>query len=275
VRYCELNSAVNPVYAINDHRVQRNFRVRADAMARTPTAKTEFDRRGHSHIRNVLNGESARALYRWLRDDASWGLKLCNGERVLGVPPSEYSRCTSSDLRGFADIAYTAARLGFAFMREEIWCSSATMQGYPEGGHVVAPLLDLLNSDELQKLIVAVTGYVSTRLLKVAIERHKPGHFCTFNNGSSPSARLGVRLDLTPAWQVDWGGLCEFTNFFGAVDAAYRPEFNSLTIYSLSRPQGISFVAPFARAARYTVVCQLAASNVDEVNSSDAVCSSN
>jgi hypothetical protein len=107
-----------------------------------------------------------------------------------------------------------------------------------------------------------VLGVTSVELLRVTVERYKPGHFFGFTAGSPPEAQFGFCFDLTPSWVSEWGGLLEICSFSGGLECTYLPRFNCMAFYGLWKSRGISCVAPFAREARYAIVGQLAAPQI-------------
>lgn len=231
-------------------------RVANDVSAFTVRAGTAS---GHLSVPCFLNGESARALYRWLRDEASWGLKVCEGSRILGIAPEAYQLCTPKQLRECAQIAYSAAERGFGFVREEVWDPLLCADGPTDESGVLDELVRFVRSEDFGRFICRVTQCTSVELVRVSIERYACGHFFAHTSGPPPDAEIGFSLELTPAWTGDWGGLLEFVDFFGTIERAYVPRFNSITVYSLLKPRAVSLVAPSATAARYSVVGQMRA----------------
>jgi SM-20-related protein len=244
-------------------RRDRAFRIRATVDIES--TRTVFGEDGRVSVPHFVNGESARALYRELCECDSWGLRICDGERMAGLPPKAYADASTKERTAYMAKAYTAAQSGFAFMREELW---PVTDGAPDlvtkyvgatgTGQALAGYLHFVRAAEFSNFVREVFGVRSVTLVRLTVECYKSGHFFGFTKGAPPDAEFGFCFDLTPSWISEWGGLLEFCTFSGGLAQTYMPRFNCITLYRLSKSRGISFVTPFARRARYSIVGQLA-----------------
>jgi hypothetical protein len=242
------------------------FRIRATIDSASARAKFSAGETAHVRCSHFVNGEAARALYRELRDNECWGLKVCDGQRVMGVRPESYRTCTAKERSAHLALAYTAAQSGFAYIREELWplsygwSDAARLHGSATGiGPALTSFAKFAGGPEFAHFLAEVLGVESTVLLRLAAERYRPGQFFGFTKGAPPDAKFGVCWDLTPSWIAEWGGLLEFCDFGGAHVQTYVPRFNSITLYGLWKSRGISCVAPFSRRVRYCLVGYLGA----------------
>lgn len=208
-------------------------------------------------IENALDVHGADLLHNCLVNDKRWGLRFCDGSRILGVPPETYRECSGKEKQEIADKAYSAAQSGFAFCREEIWGPWIDASRQEEAGSILGKLLQFINGDSFSEFLCDVVGCTSVRLVRISAERYAPGHFFGFAFGAPVGAGIGFAIDLTPAWQLEWGGLLEILNLTGGIEPAYEPRFNAISIYSLSKPRGVSFVQRFAGSARYSITGQI------------------
>jgi SM-20-related protein len=243
----------------------RRFRIRGTIDAASTRSAFEANTGAFIGIPHFVNGEAARALYRELRACDAWGLRICDGERMMGLSPEAYGRASAKERAAFTARAYAAAQSGFAFMREELWPANeravgplTRYVGETAEAHTLTTFLSFLRGAVFSTFVSAVFGVRSVMLLRLTVECYRPGHFFAFTKGAPPDARFGFCFDLTPTWISEWGGLLEFCNSCGGLAQTYVPRFNWITLYALSEPRGISLVAPFARGARYSVVGQLA-----------------
>ena len=60
-------------------------------------------------------------------------------------------------------------------------------------------------------------------------------------------------LNLTPRWNAEWGGLLCFLDDEGRVTQTYTPTWNAMNLLKVPQPHFVSFVAPYASAARCSV----------------------
>jgi hypothetical protein len=210
-----------------------------------------------AHIPSLLAWECADALYSHLKECKLWGLKLSNGDRVLGIGPRRYETLSAKDAKALADTAYAAARQGYSFIREEAWLPPLDLEGL-EAAPIMISLVKFLRSAPFGRLVSEVTGQPPLELVRFRVERYRAGHFCGFSEVPRSVDQIGFSISFARSWIVDWGGLLQFRDSFGSVDRAYLPTWNTCTLYSLSRSHGVSFVAPFAHDSAYFVTGQLA-----------------
>lgn len=208
-------------------------------------------------MRRFLSNTAAQTLYGWLSRESSWGLTLSDGERILGLAPDEYRSCTAIELRECTSVAYSAAQKGFSFIREELWVSMAHVAETTLRPNPLQRIFALIQSASFAQYAAEVVGARSLKVVRVTIERYTGGHFFGFTTGAPADATVGFSIDLTDTWRAEWGGLLEFCNFVGCIDYGYLPEFNTLTLYDLSKSRAISLVTPLARRDRYAIVGQM------------------
>jgi len=61
-------------------------------------------------------------------------------------------------------------------------------------------------------------------------------------------------LGFAKNWAIDWGGLLQFFDpESGEIIESFLPTFNGLTLFRVPQWHSVSFVAPFARAPRFSV----------------------
>ena len=212
------------------------------------------NQRGHIRIGRMIRQDVALALREWLEQQRSWELRLSDGQRILGLSAADYRACSVADLREFTEIAYSAARHGFAFLREEL--ASVNLRDRGLRGPL-GEVLDCLGTREFKRGIATIVGSHSVELVRLGLERYRCGHFYAFTCGAPNDAQIGFSLDLTDAWPAVWGGLLQFADFLGSVEYGYVPDFNTLVIYDLQKPRSISYVAPLTQSVRYSLVGQL------------------
>jgi hypothetical protein len=196
-------------------------------------------------IPDFLNPDQAFELKEVIGDSHLWGLTFCAGERVMGLPPEEYRLCNSSDVREMANIAYDTAKNGFSFLREELWLPPLETSSEFENPCVLSSYMRLVRSKEFSALLHSATGISNLELTRFSVQRYRRGHFLAFSARPPVDAQIGICLCLTNNWAADWGGVHQFRDIFGSIELGITPAFNALTIYSLSKPNAVSFVGPF------------------------------
>jgi hypothetical protein len=212
--------------------------------------------RGYCRLVGLIGTTLANSLRAELTKSDMWGLTFCSADRLLGIAPKEYRNLATQDRRFLAEGCYRAATTGFAFLREELWRQTTTAAVHETSGPI-DKVTKYFEGEGFLNLCAAAIGAEALQLVELSFVRYGVGDFYAFTVGAPVRAEVGFAYDLTPAWELEWGGLLEFMNFTGGIEKAYAPKADSLCIYSMHKHHGISCVAPFARHQRYTIVGKL------------------
>jgi SM-20-related protein len=210
---------------------------------------------GRVQIPDLFEAEAAERLHRCLRDDVPWTLALCDEAGMRTVPQEDY-QALDGDARHRLFAATAASGRGGAYR----FCYDSYMmpRAYVEGrdpGLLLHRLLEFLNAPPYLEFMRALTGEPRIRRLDAQATRYQSGQFLrTHNDAHSGEGRLyAYVLNLTAAWQADWGGLLQFLDDEGRVDATFMPTFNSLSLFRVPRRHAVSLVAPWAEQPRLAV----------------------
>lgn len=112
-----------------------------------------------------------------------------------------------------------------------------------------------LNSPQMLGFISRLTGRTDIVHASAQATRYVPGNFLTRHNDVTPSEGrvLAYVMGFTPHWHPDWGGLLQFFHDDGRLKDVWTPTFNNMALFDVHHPHSVSFVAPFATQARYSV----------------------
>ncbi|MEM5553263.1 2OG-Fe(II) oxygenase family protein [Pseudoalteromonas neustonica] len=79
--------------------------------------------------------------------------------------------------------------------------------------------------------------------------------FLTRHNDVVPSEGrvYAYVLGLTKQWHPDWGGLLQFFEPDGTPTNSFAPQFNSLSIFDVSKIHSVTYVTPFAKNKRFSI----------------------
>jgi SM-20-related protein len=85
--------------------------------------------------------------------------------------------------------------------------------------------------------------------------RYNKGDFLTRHDDdvAGKGRQLAYVLSLTPDWLPEWGGLLLFNGADGGIVETFVPSFNTLNLFAVPQPHSVSYVAPYAGAARISV----------------------
>lgn len=112
-----------------------------------------------------------------------------------------------------------------------------------------------LNSEDTLQGIRAMTGHQDISAANAQATRYYPGHFLTRHNdvNEHENRKVAYVLNFTPTWHPDWGGLLQFYHDTGNPKDTWVPIFNSMALFDVAHPHGVSYVAPFARNPRIAI----------------------
>ena len=85
--------------------------------------------------------------------------------------------------------------------------------------------------------------------------RYSAGQYLTRHRDvvDRPPRRLAYVLGFTRNWHPDWGGLLQFYEDNGTPRDAWAPAFNRLVLFDVRHVHAVTYVAPFAGAARLSL----------------------
>jgi hypothetical protein len=194
----------------------------------------DFSRSRLIQVPSVLTPVSAEQLHRALCYETPWTLSHnIDGtlQRVSGLTPPDRMKL-AIDCR-------TRAREQFTFFHDshELSCAGR--------GSTLAALLAFLNGPEFIGFVRTVTGMGTIVRADATAMLFQPGDFLTRRDGAENAADrvAAFELSLTPAWNLDWGGILSFIDEAGHIARGYVPTFNTLTLFSLPMVHFVSHVA--------------------------------
>lgn len=206
------------------------------------------------HVRGILAGDSAEALYRHLDGEVAWSLVLNVGNDVREATPEQRREFAAEHELELAAFAYEAARRGFQFLYECRRVPEETTARAAEPT-LLNRFVDFLNSPRFIEFARRLTGVADIEWADAQATRYGPGHFLTRHDDSTGARnrRVAYVMNLTPTWNTDWGGQLQFIDADGHVARAFSPAFNALNLFTVPQLHAVSVVAPFAAAPRYSI----------------------
>jgi SM-20-related protein len=100
-----------------------------------------------------------------------------------------------------------------------------------------------------------ITGRPEIRRADAQATRYLAGHFLRRHNDlhEEDGRVCAYVINLTRAWQADWGGLLQILDERGDVVRTLMPRFNTLSLFRVPTEHCVSPVAEFATGARYAI----------------------
>ncbi len=150
--------------------------------------------------------------------------------------------------------AQRRARDGFEFLFERFRMIDARRDGlHPE--LVLHVVVDFLNSPDFIAFARELTGDAGIRMVSAIGARYRSGHFLRLHDDHSREEERAFAyvINLSRAWQADWGGLLQFVDEAGNVSETFTPHWNSLSLFQVPQRHQVSPVAPWAGDDRYSI----------------------
>lgn len=122
--------------------------------------------------------------------------------------------------------------------------------------HPLARVHEFLNSPNFLQFSREVTGLADIVFADSQATRYLPGHFLTEHDDDvAGKHRLAAYvLGFTPEWRADWGGILQFIDADGHIAEGYVPRYNVLNLFRVPQKHSVSYVAPAAAQARYSII---------------------
>lgn len=111
-----------------------------------------------------------------------------------------------------------------------------------------------INNEDLLKTFSKVS---QQNILQASAQAtcYQKGDFLTRHNDVVPTEGrvYAYVLGLTKQWHPDWGGLLQFFEPDGTPTISFAPQFNSLTVFDVSKIHSVTYVTPFAKHKRLSI----------------------
>ena len=222
-------------------------------------ARERFAQGGRAQIRDFLTAESATEILAILKSQTPWGISLQAGES--DTPEQVRAEDLRDDdmrqhVEARARATHGAAANGqFAFIHARYSLVDAYLGKWDPGGpHDL--LLEYLNAPDFLGPMRYVTGIADVVKADAHASLFAAGHYLTrhIDKHSGEGRRVAYVLNFAPEdWYTDWGGYLVFFDKEGDIVEGFRPRFNSLNLFRVPQAHSVSYVPPFAPAARYAI----------------------
>jgi SM-20-related protein len=212
--------------------------------------KDEYRRQGRIHIKNVLTEAAAERVYACLKSETAYDLtvNITGDARALrNLTSKEQHDCT---VAAWGKVGVD----GFQFVYDMHLLSFAG-EAYRDPTHYWAKVTGFLNGTEFLEFAREITGIDAIDFADAQATLYRAGHFLTGHDDNVPGTKrlAAYVLSFTPVWRPEWGGLLEFLDSGGQVEAGYVPGFNTLKLFRVPMGHYVGMVAPYAQGGRYSI----------------------
>jgi hypothetical protein len=213
-----------------------------------------FAQSGRVHIPAMFSNACAARMYSCLASELPWSVHFNSGDAAYDIATGTFASMPDADRDKLVRAMHASASNGFQYLFKNYAISDEHAAGRRMDLYVMR-VYEFLNSPGFLEFARTVTGVRDIALADAQATLYEPGHFLTCHTDECPGkGRVAAYvINLTPEWQVDWGGILNFVDSDGHVAEGYTPRFNALNIARVPQKHSVSIVAPFARGGRYSI----------------------
>jgi SM-20-related protein len=217
--------------------------------------KQVYASKGRLHIPGFFTRECADRIYTCLASETPWQLHLNEGRTHYDVGDKQMQLMPEASRVLLLETLHgNAARKQF----QCIYNNFPIWDVYHEGRRrelYIMRVYEFLNSPAFLNFAREVTGVPTIQMVDAQATLYRAGHFLTRHEDLDERKRrvAAYVLNFTPEWEADWGGILQFIDKDGHIAEGYTPAFNALNLFRVPQTHSVSFVAPFAKAGRYSI----------------------
>ena len=222
-----------------------------------PALAADFAATGRVQIRGLLTQPAAQTIHRVLSRETPWGLAWQAGsDGPNSLRRQQLARASQQDMAAISAKVGSAMRgRDYAFAYGQYPILTAYQERWREH-----PALDLLmehiNAEPMMDLVRDVTGIPELVKADAQATLYGPNQFLALHDDSHVAEGWQVAYVMNfcaEDWRPEWGGYLMFYDEEGDVVAGFRPRFNALNMFRVPQKHNVSYVPPFAPAARFAI----------------------
>jgi SM-20-related protein len=215
--------------------------------------RQQLVQRTRVQIPDFLQDDAAETIYRCLLNDTPFAL----AERSQGVSHTiaaeRYAAMSEAEHRDLLEAAYARAKREFQFSYDSCMMVKAVKEGWAPP--VLLAVLEFLNSPEFLLFARRLTGEPTINSVSAQATRYRPGQFLTRHQDKEVSEGrvCAYVINLSKAWDSDWGGLLQFHDAENRLIDTFVPYWNHLSLFRVPQSHTVSLVTPWAVRDRLAI----------------------
>lgn len=213
-----------------------------------------FAETGRVQINTVLDEQVAYRAESHLANAVQWSVSMHHKDRQYDLTATTANAIDPAHRPALMADFYKEGAERFHFMFDNYRLSDVVEQNQAPSAFDQG-LYAFLNGGELRALVAEITGETRVAYVDAQATRYRPGHLLTTHDDDiqGKDRLLAYVLNLTPVWNVDWGGLLLFLNERGDIAEGFTPTFNALNLFRVPQPHCVTMVTPAATAPRHAI----------------------
>jgi SM-20-related protein len=219
------------------------------------SAKRTLRNTGRVQVADYLQAPAAERLAQCLEREVPWTLALRDAEGPRTIPHADYAGMEEGARRALLQgVAESACGGEYRFAYDSYMMVTAYKEGR-DPGLLLHRVLEFFNTERHLEFVRILTGDRDIRRVNAQATRYRAGHFLRHHTDidSSEGRRFAYVLNLSRAWQADWGGLLHFVAGDGRVVDTFLPRWNSLSLFRVPAGHLVSMVSPWAERDRLSL----------------------
>jgi Rps23 Pro-64 3,4-dihydroxylase Tpa1-like proline 4-hydroxylase len=210
--------------------------------------------RAHGRVRIAGFLETPEIIADHLSGRDDWH-QLINAQNRIFELDRATRAAFSDEKRAALDTAvYREARDGFQFRFESIRVSDDPTDRAAVGDPLNR-FAQWMASPSVLEMLGHITGQADLNFADAQATRFAAGDFLTGHDDQvdGKHRRAAYVLGLTRRWRPEWGGLLMYHGPTDGETVVLPPAYNTLDLFTIPVPHSVSFVTPFAGAARLSI----------------------
>ncbi len=209
---------------------------------------------GKAVLADLFTAEFATKLHACLSTEVEWNLVFRDNDKHYDLHPLQLEALTAEKNQLLQQRVLANAKIGFQYLYYNLPLYDLRLNK-SDLHPVLTQLCDLLDSAAFIKLMRQVTGDATIAFADYQATKFVTGNFLKTHDDAvaGKHRRAAYVINLTPAWNADWGGLLHFVAADGKVTGSFLPAYNAITLFQVPQKHFVSYVSPFASGQRISI----------------------
>ncbi len=214
----------------------------------------QYRQAGRVQVANFLHSDSAQALRDAVVAQTDWNLVFRLRGQHMDTNAATFEASTPAAQQQLMSEIHQGATTDFQYCFKNIPLYDLALRGELSQPFLAATMA-LLSSEAFLNFARELCRAPHIAFADGQITAYEPGHFLTRHddNVAGKSRIAAYVLNLSQDWLADWGGALQFLRDDGTIADAWRPIFNSLSVFRVPVDHSVGVVAPFAGDSRFAV----------------------
>lgn len=216
-------------------------------------ARRDFRDFGHAVVEDIWKAAFAEQVIQNIVRNVSFLQCFYAGNEQKELSEKQLSELPQEERQSLFQQIHAEAGKGLGHYYARWQCDSQGQQS--ASGALHSALTWLTNEDNLD-LVRDISGIKNLNSVGCMVCRFSQGQYISqrVSGEEDQQRKLAFIIDLTPEWKPEWGGLLHLHATDEQPATFFTPSFNQLTLFDAQKPWSLSYVAPYIKYYRYSLV---------------------